>query len=199
MTFIIYFSLKKDYRMVFLSVTASIIMGAIIFSHDTFIGERFSKEKIEINVEGRTSNILTGMRMFMDRPILGFGYEGWTENITKYGGRIKVSAHNHYITMLVNYGLIGFISFMGIFIYPLIFSLKIYFRRDVLTELYQKDMALLYISFMLPFMVNMYFSGGSYGEYFGICEENYNNMIKIYLTILLNFFDFLLNFLNHFF
>jgi O-Antigen Polymerase. len=49
--------------------------------------------------------------MFRERPILGFGLGGYTENTIRYGYLIAIEAHNTFIEILVENGIIGLSAF----------------------------------------------------------------------------------------
>jgi O-antigen ligase len=140
-----------------------IFLGGI-FAGVSFIAERFSSENIQFQVEKRASMVGVGIKMFKDSPLIGLGWEGYYHNFGKYSNRWrqKYSAHNMYITSLANYGVLGFIPFMAIFIYPLIYSIKILRSKHRVYEDYVKDMAIICLISILPFMASGYFSGGMF-------------------------------------
>lgn len=61
---------------------------------------------------GRIPYVMIGLRMFGDRPITGFGFGGFSEQCIRYGSRIHLEAHNTYIQVLVEYGLLGLPAFL---------------------------------------------------------------------------------------
>ena len=107
--------------------------------------------------------------MFLDNPVIGLGYRGYYENFGRYfphAATRKYSAHNIYITALVNYGMVGFIPFLAIFFIPLVASVKILFlKRRVGASQYNKDMALICFLTLVPFMLCGVYAGGLFYNY----------------------------------
>lgn len=60
----------------------------------------------------RLPYVQIGLRMFADRPLTGWGYGGFSENCMRYGSPIKLEAHNTFVQVLVEYGILGFIAFL---------------------------------------------------------------------------------------
>ncbi len=78
---------------------------------------------------GRTSEILTGLRMFAEHPILGLGAGNYRNNYQKYAQLIGIElrseereAHSLYIEVLAETGILGIFFFGGI-IYSLFAAL----------------------------------------------------------------------------
>jgi O-antigen ligase len=70
---------------------------------------------------GRTSEILTGITMFTEHPLLGIGAGNYAVNYQKYAQIVGIEtrieereAHSLYIEILAETGLFGLITFMGI-------------------------------------------------------------------------------------
>ena len=88
------------------------------------------------------------------------GYKGYYENFGKYfpySPERKYDAHNEYVTALANYGILGFIPFMLIFLYPLFYAFK-----NLKYSGLQKEMAILGIAVIIPFMLNIAFAGTAF-------------------------------------
>ena len=75
----------------------------------------------EASFRGRTSEILTGLTMFADHPLLGVGAANYPVNYQKYAQIIGLEvrteqreAHSLYVEILAETGIIGFLAFMGI-------------------------------------------------------------------------------------
>jgi O-antigen ligase len=64
------------------------------------------------SARGRFPFVQIGLRMFADHPIAGFGYGGFYEKCIRYGSPIKIEAHNTYIQVLVEYGILGLLAFL---------------------------------------------------------------------------------------
>lgn len=65
-----------------------------------------------------------GIDMFDEKLFFGYGLEGFALN-SHYG----TYSHNNYIEMLVNFGIIGFLSYYMVYIYLLIEDLKYYLLK----------------------------------------------------------------------
>lgn len=63
------------------------------------------------SASGRKLLLQIGIEMFRERPILGFGLGGYTENTIRYGYLIAIEAHNTFIEILVENGIIGLSAF----------------------------------------------------------------------------------------
>ena len=105
--------------------------------------------------------VLAGVDMFKKKPLYGWGYKGYYNSFGryfKYSVRRKYNAHNNYVTALANYGLLGFIPFMGIFLYPLVKSFgKIWSNKDLQSE--KTLAAITLLSIIFPFMCSAWFAG----------------------------------------
>ena len=78
----------------------------------------------EASFRGRTSEILTGLTMFADHPLLGVGAANYPVNYQKYAQIIGLEvrteqreAHSLYVEILAETGIIGFSTFMGIVLF----------------------------------------------------------------------------------
>ncbi|EFK96827.1 O-antigen polymerase [sediment metagenome] len=158
----LYFLLKKQFRkLVFLSIFT--IVAITILSGYMLVAQRFSKKELEIQVAGKHALVMAGVDMFKKNPFIGLGYEGYSENFNKYFRRSwysepsKFSAHNIYIEVLANYGLLGFLPFMAIFLYPLFISFSNIIKGSLL---YSKDLSITCIITIVPFMMNGFYAGG---------------------------------------
>jgi O-antigen ligase len=161
MAFFLYYVLRRNYRKALvIGITALILAG--IFSQVKFISVRFESKFMEHSLEKKASHREIGMRMFATSPIIGHGYRGYYEQYGDYIGQPgrKYDPHNIFISALTSYGLIGFIFFLGVFIYPVYYSLKIILKKgkkDFEGQAY--DMAIICITTIIPFMINGFYSG----------------------------------------
>jgi len=135
-----------------------IILGVATFS------SRFSSEVLQEQFEGKAVMALAGLDMFKRSPLIGNGYKGYHRLFAEYfpASRFgRYDAHNIYITALANYGIIGFIPFIGIFLYPLFFSYKkLRGKNTSLNTQHLKQMAIICIASVVPFMISGWFAGG---------------------------------------
>jgi len=161
--FLLYYILKKQFRKVALLGIAFTILVVILAGFPS-IADRFESDKIQSQVEGKSEMVSAGWDMFRSSPLIGLGYEGYYENFSKYFpwfSEGKYDAHNMYITVLASQGLAGFIPIILIFLYPLFVSTKILRQKDKMpNKEYSRDMAVICISSIVPFMMNGYYAGG---------------------------------------
>jgi O-antigen ligase len=161
--FCLYNFFKKDYRKIAFSIVAVIIV-CILLSGYAVISHRFEQDELQHDIEGKWNMTYAGWKMFLTSPIIGLGYRGYYDNFSKYfpwSSRQNYDSHNIFITALANYGLVGFIPFMGIFLYPLFRAIKIVRQKDrIVSDEYSKDMAIVCICCIIPFMISGWFAGG---------------------------------------
>lgn len=77
-------------------------------------------------IRGRTSELLVGWNMFLDNPVLGVGYDNYPIHYQAYSRQVGLdpraterSAHNLYIEILAETGIVGLIFFLAIVIITL--------------------------------------------------------------------------------
>ncbi len=164
-TFEIYFFLTHRYKQLIISVIA-LILAALLAAGYSEITKRFDNSVLEKDYSGKVAMVDAGIKMFKKQPIIGYGYKGYYENFyyyfRSYGHRKKYDAHNEYITTLVNFGLVGFVFFMGVFLVP--------FRKGwlLLKQYRQKKMSeetmriMVGLASLVSFMISQYFAGVIY-------------------------------------
>jgi hypothetical protein len=160
-TYIINFALNKHYKKFVVLIVVVTIM-VVILSGYVFISKRFTTDRLHRQFVGKANMMWAGVRMFADSPVIGLGYQGYYQNYGKYlpqSRKDRYDAHNIFVTALANYGLLGFLPFMCIFIYPLMYSMKILLRRRSNTVIYSRRLSILCISCTIPFMMNGFYAG----------------------------------------
>jgi O-antigen ligase len=70
-----------------------------------------TSEVEDLSIGGRFKLWVAGMRAFTQRPIMGYGPAGYKSAITSQLGRLTQVAHNSYISVLVEEGLVGFLCY----------------------------------------------------------------------------------------
>ncbi len=168
LVYFLFYLYKRQFKKLIISflVTVLVVIG---LSSYTIISHRFGQEQIQKQYTGKYEMAKAGFRMFLDNPVIGLGYRGYYENFGRYfphATNRKYSAHNIYITALVNYGIVGFIPFLAIFLIPLVASVKILFlKQRIDASQYNKDMALICILTLIPFMLCGFYAGGLFYNY----------------------------------
>jgi len=128
---------------------------------------RFTGDELERQVQGKAAMAMAGVEMFTDNPIIGLGYKGYYENFGAYfpgTGRDKYDAHNEYVTALASYGLIGFIPFMAVFLYPLIWGWKRF--RSLPPPAIREDRLRILVGLisLITFMMSQFYAGHLFYE-----------------------------------
>lgn len=159
----LYFLLTTQFKKLsVLIICASIAIGFLAGNQN--ISKRFEKQELEHQIQGKARMALAGLKMFASSPLIGKGYRGYHNNWKKYfptSRNQKYSAHNIYITAIANYGALGFIPFMFIFLYPLFISVKILRGfKGIEIPVHLRKMSVICISSVIPFMMSAYFAGG---------------------------------------
>jgi O-antigen ligase len=164
LTFFIYYALKGRFKKVVLLALATGVLILMLAGYSV-ISERFAVERIDHDYSYKLLLVNAGLKMFVTSPIVGLGFRGYYESLPDYIGGMKYDAHNIFITALTNYGILGFIPFLGIFIYPLWISYNMLRKKigNILTK-ESKDMSIICMCSVIPFMVNGYFGGGLFYE-----------------------------------
>lgn len=74
----------------------------------------------DTSIRGRTSEMLTGLRMFESSPLLGVGVGNYKNNYQKYAQEIGIELraterepHSLYVQLLAESGILGFAAFIG--------------------------------------------------------------------------------------
>lgn len=159
-SYLIFLFLTKAYKLLMACILVLLLVAAVAFSNQ-YISQRFTHNKIEKEFTGKWIMAKAGVDMFIQKPVVGWGYKGYFNNFGhyfKYSVVKKYDAHNNYVTALANYGIIGIISFLGIFFIPLFKSLK-YLKKRKNAPPDQRLRAVTLISFLIPFMMSAWFAG----------------------------------------
>lgn len=164
LTYILYSQLKNQRRKVFFCLVVASML-AVGLSGFTIISGRFRCDEIQRQVEGKWNMTKAGWMMFKTSPFIGLGYKGYYDNFGKYfpwSTHQNYDAHNIFITALSNYGLVGAIPFMGIFVYPLFSAIRTVRRRQInsVDDDYSKDMAIVCICSVISFAIMGWAAGG---------------------------------------
>lgn len=160
-TFGVFFVAARQYRQLLVGAIVLTVLG-MIAAGISQISTRFTGAEIERQIEGKAMMAMAGLEMFADKPIIGHGYKGYYQNFGKYlpnAGRDKYDAHNEYVTALANFGVLGFIPFILIFIWPLSWAWKRLRRLDPRTSAEARPRLLVGILSILTFMLNQFYAG----------------------------------------
>lgn len=162
---VLYFFFNKEYKKVFLSMVAATIVFVIALIASDTVSKRFNLD----DLDKRTHVAATAFNMFLDKPVTGWGYNGFRDQYSKHfpsSQKGTFTSHNTYATILANYGMLGFIPFLGIFLVPVWTARKLLKRWGSRANEHQKGLAALAISTTVPFMFAIYFTGGNFQMYY---------------------------------
>lgn len=162
-TFEVYFYLTKRYKELALSLVAALLAGIIAAGYSEITG-RFDNKSIEMEFRGKAAMADSGFNMFKDNPVLGLGYKGYFENFSDYfrtssTGRKKYDAHNEYITAMANFGLVGFVLFLGVFLYPLRRGWKYFKFYKKYRSQREMMRVMIGLTSLVSFMMSQYYAG----------------------------------------
>ena len=168
LTVFIYNLLKGKFKQlivasIFFVLLATALSGYKVISH------RFEHDSVEKQMSSKWTLTQAGWEMFKTSPIIGLGFRGFATNYSIYitnTQKENYDAHNIFIILLSDYGLLGFLPFLGILLYPVILSLKTLRMYKEGPENFDddkilcKDLAVICISVVIPFMISGWFAGG---------------------------------------
>ncbi len=124
------------------------------------------------SASSRSAFVGIGIKMFMDKPLIGWGYGGFYENVIQYGSSMKIEAHNTFIQVLVEYGVFGFLSFLSV----IVFSIKgyiNYIQKGKSNEF--RNIAIGFLGSLIAMLIDAYFH---------CCEWN----LTLWLPICMGYF-----------
>jgi len=160
--FCIYNLLKKRYKTFFYTAVAFFLIS-IILSGVEIVGNRFDSTQIRTSFDTKWEMTSAGLKMFTRSPVYGLGFEGYKDHYSKYfpwKDKVRYDAHNIFITALANYGIIGFLPFILIFLIPLFASYRVIRKKSEISNEHAHGMAIICFVSVVSFMVNGWFAGG---------------------------------------
>jgi O-antigen ligase/tetratricopeptide (TPR) repeat protein len=91
----------------------------------------------DLSFESRLDMKVTALRIFRDHPLIGIGGRGWAARYHQYQPLLfyTTEVHNHYLQVLVEAGIFGFLAFAAIWGFFLVTLYRLFPRpRDALEE-----------------------------------------------------------------
>jgi len=158
LTYLIFFSLHKKIKALLTVIIIFALMTGVILTHRV-MSQRYSDKAIQTQFAGKWNMTVAGFKMFLKKPLYGWGFRGYYNKFGEYfpySYRKKYDAHNNYITALANYGIFGFIPFAGIFLYPLLSSMRTLRQSN---SHFQSTSAVALIAMLVPFMASAWVAG----------------------------------------
>lgn len=144
----------------FLIVTIAIFNWSNVMSEDRTVGGISAMNP----VYARANLFGVSLRMFLDRPIFGFGYKTFNRVSPEYFYEISgiplrgrgVASHNTLLTTLVELGIVGFIPLLLIFFYIFRHSIRLYHRLPS-NPFLGKGLVAIFWGMSIVFMINIQF------------------------------------------
>jgi putative inorganic carbon (hco3(-)) transporter len=176
----IFYGLHRDYKKLLALVVVSCFLGLIIYGGIAVIPKRFEQKTSSIELLSKITMLKAGWNMFEGSPVIGLGYNGYAESWLKYfpdSSANKYDAHNIYITALANSGLLGFIPFVAILLYPVGYCIRTLRRKkySISKENMSTNMSVICITSLISFMINGFFAGGLFYNFI-IMNVLYSNI-----------------------
>lgn len=207
---VVYFFFKEDkpkgrllkiFGLMILGAVA-LLVAAIFVPQLLNVVNRFFNESESGDVTaGRGELYQLAYDLFRKKPLTGFGWGSYPtfyyEHLGKYMTVYKYRhAHNIYLQLLCETGIIGFIMYVSFFLYNLFITIKLYkaYRKDNITLSYSAEYILPFCLFIQLFFIMYGMTGNPlydiailFPYYFSLLYVNYyrNNMIKLKHTKLL--------------
>lgn len=164
--YLIFYIYHRQYRRVIFVLLGIAIAASLAFSFSHTVAQRFEAKELEGQLGGKWSMMMAGIDIYTKNPVIGLGYQGYYESFNKYfpnPWKKKYDAHNEYATVLANYGTLGFLVFMLIFIHPLVWARRFVRRQKQAMNAdlssYQSEMGILAIGSIVPFMMSAFYAG----------------------------------------
>jgi O-antigen ligase len=130
--------------------------------------------------ESRIGQFVAGSLMFMDSPIFGIGLEMWEVTMERYRRQLSVihtpfgdvdtkwargaDAHNTFLRVAVELGIVGLIPFFAIFLFIVQRSIRL-FRALPREGLYGRGLVLAFWQMMIGFLLCIFFTDPSFAEF----------------------------------
>jgi O-antigen ligase len=181
LVFCLHSLLKKQYKRFLYLIVAGILVGAFVSSF-TVVSGRFERRVMTEAFESKWDMAYAGLKMFITSPLYGLGYEGYKDHYHEYFPKyVRYDAHNIYVTALANYGIIGFIPFLYIFLRPLSASIRILRNKENIIDEHAYNMAIICLTTLIPFMFNGWVAGSLF--YSAIEISLFYSNISLFLSV----------------
>ena len=130
--------------------------------------------EIDDSVSARMSMIEIGKELFAKRPILGYGLNNYKNMllIEKPYGMTNVYAHNNYIELMVDLGIIGLAIYYALYIYIIYYALKKFKKLN--------SLQLWMFAILITLMICEYGVVSYYGDFYKLL------LSLIWITIIYN-------------
>jgi putative inorganic carbon (hco3(-)) transporter len=199
---LILFLFRKRFNPMFFIAGAAILILAIPFLPETY-RDRFTSLFVvttengiyqDTSLRGRSSEMLTGLAMFAEHPILGVGVGNYPTNYQRYAQLIGIEfraeardPHSLYVQLLAETGILGTITFLAM----------IYFLFDALNKTCQAIERSPHLADWLPWISAYRFAILSYLLTSVFLHNAYIRYLWILIAMALTGIQITYNLLNH--
>jgi len=119
--FAIYPRLITNLAVIAILLSAAVVASGRIDEQVQMARHRFRSEQSEESALSRLPVIAASLRMFQERPVVGWGYGTFDRYSNQFQGAVgglvvpdkEHASHNLYLTILAEQGLLGFLGYMG--------------------------------------------------------------------------------------
>jgi O-antigen ligase len=126
---LLFYKPKIIVKIIIITGIIALILGGLFFTEETtFAGNRLKNTH---TVEDRIIQFVGSLRMFLERPLFGWGYRNYDlfmkqfrTNVGNIALQLQSTSHNTYLTILAELGLIGLILYMFPVVWYIFLSLK---------------------------------------------------------------------------
>ncbi len=158
------------------------LMFVILVNPAAIIDPKVARERAteEATGESRLAHYVVGFHMFLDKPFFGHGLENWEVSWESYRLRLgtvrtifgdirmalarNIHAHNTFLRIAVELGLVGLIPFVAIFVLIFQASRSLY-RHSAPHGLFGRDLVLMFWQVGLAFVICISFVDPSNDEF----------------------------------
>jgi O-antigen ligase len=177
MTLLLFSRKLKVYALVILVATVLGVLGN--WSNVTTEERGSGGLATKATAQARLVLLQASMYMFMDRPLFGVGFNNFQEYAAPYVGRVRstvlgyreswigqdVNQHNHFLNILTEVGLMGFIPLILVWIFMLRSVIR---ARSVETDLYDSDFLVVVWAVFAQYLTNSMFMEPRWFEFMNV-------------------------------
>ncbi|MBA2724578.1 MAG: O-antigen ligase family protein [Actinobacteria bacterium] len=117
--------LVKYFFLAILPLALAALVSGALAEQTEFAQQRFRSEQSEESALSRLPVVYASIRMFEERPVVGWGYQNFDLYDRSFQGTVgnlvaaekDHASHNFFLTILAEQGLVGFVLFIGPFAY----------------------------------------------------------------------------------
>ena len=151
------------FRRLFLAILCVSAVLLVVFWDQVAVSDVAARVTDRVStLEGRQTRWEAGLRMWLARPVRGWGFGRYEEVSGRYrsdGLRANLSAiENDYLYVLVGSGLIGFVPYLLVLAVPLLASLRLFLRARLggRSGFITQEMIAVYWAVMLSYLIGSF-------------------------------------------